>query len=713
MAKLRFFLSAAAACFAASTQAWAQQAQAPANDGAQTPPPSHAAAAAANDEVVVTGTHSDETRIDRHVYSVRNDPIAQTSSLSDILGRLPAITVAPSGQIRLLGTNPTIQIDGQTVPGATLTQVLRTMTGDQVDRIEVITNPSAQYSAQASGGIINIITRQTFGRGIGGSLLGSYDTTDSYVATLSPTWTRGPFSLATRLSYNRNLSFSDSTLTRDVFATSDVVNEIGHTDQHGDVRNGYFSLGYRPNNRVSANASVERTEFQGNALGMVSDTENGAPLFTRTSQQPGSFTSDRATAAYSWNGAHSGESLTFNATGSRFQSSFNQIATTFPASGPTALTAAPSLTDGRNASLKLDYQRPFGAQLLQAGAAYDLGYQDSTNTFTTLLGPPNPNDYQETLHGRQSTPAAYVTYQFPVGHLTFLPGLRFEDFEQDVNSSAAHAHISDPRLFPTLHVRRNLMPGLDLDASFTRRISHPSLGSIDPGLRFIDSTHAVGGNPNLRPSLTNAFEASLNYQKGTNSVGFVFYDRITDDTLAQSFEVTPGGVTIVRPINAGTNEQRGLRVSVQHPFGRNWRLSVATDLLDRSFDQLSNGVITHGDEFEYNGNATLEYRDVDQNRVGATQIQLTAQWSGPTHSFQSSFDQYSVVNLTWRRTLTDRVAALLTLNDIFDTVRARSTFRTDQLEERTLSHGVGNGNGGQRAQLTLTYQLGASQNAAH
>src|SRR5262249_35733995 len=151
----------------------------------------------------------------------------------------------------------TIQIDGQIVPGATLQQVLRTMTGDQIDRIEVITNPSAQDSAQASGGIINVVTRRTFSRGLGGAFVGSYDTSDSHIATLSPTWTRGPYSLAGRLIYNHSVGFTDSTLVRDAFSTSDEVTETAHADQHGDIRNLYFSLGYRPNNRVSANASLE------------------------------------------------------------------------------------------------------------------------------------------------------------------------------------------------------------------------------------------------------------------------------------------------------------------------------------------------------------------------------------------------------------------------------------------------------------------------
>jgi outer membrane receptor protein involved in Fe transport len=722
VSKLKLLVSAAAACCAASSTAWAGDAQTPANGTSQSPGGTQAAtgatatgaatgAATGGDEVVVTGQHSDETRIDRHVYSVRNDPIAQTSSANDILARLPAVTVAPSGQIRLLGSSPTIQIDGQTVPGATLTQILRTMTGDQIDRIEIITNPSAQYSAQASGGIINIVTRQTFGRGLGGALVGNYDTTNSYTATFGPTWTRGAFSLAGRVGYSRNLSRADTDITRDIFAASDIVRQIGETHQESQFSNEFISFGYRPNNRINALFSLEHSDGHGGARQSINASHAAGPLFTEEIRTPNDFSGDRAVAGYTWNGAHNGESLTFNATLQRFQNDFNQSTTTQPAAGPLTQFLSPAPFTGRSANLKLDYQRTFGRALLSAGAAFDFNRTDNTDAFITSIGPPNPNDFVETLHGVQSTPAAYVTYQFPVGHLTFLPGIRFEDFAQDVHSSPAHARLSDPRFLPTLHVRRNLLPGLDLDASYTRKISHPGISQFDPALRFQDATHASRGNPDLRPSLTNAFELALNYQSGARNLNFTFYDRITDDTIAQVFDLTPEGVTISHPVNAGANELRGMQASIAQPFGRNWRLTTTFNLLERSFDQFLAGGSARSSEFEYNGNATLEYRDVDQNRIGAQQIQIVAQWQGPQHNFQTVSDNFAVLGVTWRRTLTERVASQLQLFDVFDSGRFRNTFRNDQLEEKSITHIHGNG-GGRRLQLTLTYKLANPQAVA-
>src|SRR5262245_23102210 len=146
---------ASAAAMAVAAAAYAQQ-QPP-----SPPPPPPPAAAQEEDEInsdeIVVEATGDQVRIDRRTYTLRDDPAAQATNMFDVLGRVPSVSVAPSGAITLLGAaNVTVQINGQPVPGNNLEQILRGLTGADVERLEVITNPSAQYSAQASGGIINI-----------------------------------------------------------------------------------------------------------------------------------------------------------------------------------------------------------------------------------------------------------------------------------------------------------------------------------------------------------------------------------------------------------------------------------------------------------------------------------------------------------------------------------------------------------------------------
>ncbi|HRE44221.1 MAG TPA: TonB-dependent receptor plug domain-containing protein [Terricaulis sp.] len=184
--RLHWLLSASLALALTPSLALAQQ--------SDPPPAAEEAEAEADDgssmdEIVVLASPGDSVRIDRRTYTLRDDAAAQSTNMYDVLGRIPSVSVSPAGEVTLLGaSNVVIQIDGQPVPGANLEQVLRGLPGGSVERIEVITNPSAQYSAQASGGIINIITRNRFESGFNGSVQASLDSVGGYHLGVAPSW---------------------------------------------------------------------------------------------------------------------------------------------------------------------------------------------------------------------------------------------------------------------------------------------------------------------------------------------------------------------------------------------------------------------------------------------------------------------------------------------------------------------------------------------
>ena len=118
------------------------------------PPPAESAA----DVVEIVGRRAgDALKIDRRSYQVRQTPNSAQKDVYQLLRGVPAVTIAPDNRIQLLGTaGVTLQVDGRTVPP----DVLPSLHGRDIERIEIITNPSAQYSAQGSGGIVNILLRR-------------------------------------------------------------------------------------------------------------------------------------------------------------------------------------------------------------------------------------------------------------------------------------------------------------------------------------------------------------------------------------------------------------------------------------------------------------------------------------------------------------------------------------------------------------------------
>ena len=128
-----------------------------------------------------------QSSIDRQTYLVRDTPEARSATSLDILSRIPSVEVQADNSIRLVGAGiATVLIAGRRVTGDQAT-ILRALQGAQIERIEVMTNPGAQFPAQGTGGILNIITRRNFRSGLGGSATATGGRFDTYYLGLSPT----------------------------------------------------------------------------------------------------------------------------------------------------------------------------------------------------------------------------------------------------------------------------------------------------------------------------------------------------------------------------------------------------------------------------------------------------------------------------------------------------------------------------------------------
>src|SRR5204863_4592541 len=165
------------------------------------PPAAEAPSRPGQDDIVVTAP-TQQSSIDRQTYIVRDTPEARTTTTTDILGRIPSVEVQADGNVRLVGAGQaTILIDGRRVQDPT-TQ-LRNMTGNQIERIEVLTNPGAQFPAQGTGGIVNIITRRNTQNGLGGSATASVGTYGNYDLRASPTYGAGNWTFTGNVGHGR------------------------------------------------------------------------------------------------------------------------------------------------------------------------------------------------------------------------------------------------------------------------------------------------------------------------------------------------------------------------------------------------------------------------------------------------------------------------------------------------------------------------------
>ncbi len=695
--RLARLLSASVAVFAATGVAHAQQAPTP------EPAPAQSADEDDSDDIIVLANSGDQVRIDRRTYTLRDDPVAHSTDMFDILGRIPSVSVAPSGEITLLGASGvTIQINGQEVPGGSLEQILRGLSGGGVERIEVITNPSAQYSAQASGGIINIITRQRHDAGANGSVTVGVNSAGGYLVNLGPSWARGPWSVSFWAGLNHNESEREYFRTRQDNPSGLITTDTGDIERAFDAAYGWLQIGYKPDTENTFNISANLAGGGPDLLQPIVRENSLGPVLDQVTQTAGAFDYRAISFDYQHDGDRPREQITFNLAFDQNGNDNDQDISQVPDGGALSRFATHTASDTDSLSSKLDYQTPLGEHnFLSVGAAFDSEQYDVDNSLETLIGTPGVVDYATSLDASDQTLAAYGTYQIDAGDWTILPGLRVEHYRREVIGAGGESDNSDVRVFPTVHMRRELTDDLNLDLSYSSRISRPALRDLDPTVRFIDATHATGGNPNLQPTTTDAFEANLTWEGHGRTFSVTLFDRISDD-ITSPFTQQIGPVTFYTQANAGSSDQRGLQLIWRSRLGERWRYSLSGSALSNEFDTLVGGNPTRSSELEYSGNVQLEYRDPQQERVGANNFTVDVRFNGPTHSLQGETEGTTQTNLTWRRRLTPKAFGVLILQDVFSSADSISTVTTGSFAERTETQSQG-----VRLRLALTYQWGA------
>lgn len=692
------FILAPMLMLAAAGDAGAQQAPPP-----PTPLTPAEAEAESGDEIIVSARRGDQVRIDRREYAVRDDPAAQATDAFDILGRIPSVSVSPSGEIRLLGgEGVTVQLNGQAIRGGNVEQVLRSLTGNDIERIEVTTNPPASQSASSSAGIINIVTRNRFMRGFAGRLQAQVNTLGSTQATLSPSWSQDALAISGRLYHNVNRGDQGVVRRIENFATGAVVDESGGGDYDNEQNSANLQFVYRlaPQRRISlaldhvlGDYSAEQTIAQRRSPGSAS--LQSAPNASDTN-------SDSAFLTFRDTGQNQSV-LEFTSYFETSDRSNERLSTITPDGGATTQYRVADGVADATFNARLDYERPLGgARLLEVGGSFDQSEQEVYNLRQSLTGA-SPDDYDTVLTGILQTSAAFVAYQFGAGDWILRPGLRAESDRREVNSDGGETDSGETRLFPSVHMRRDLSDRVVLDLSYSSRIQRPDLIQLDPTVRITaDGLRGDAGNPNLRPTTTNAYEANITYQGSGATYSLTLFDRLSQDIVSPFTELTPSGALLTRPVNTGESEQRGLQTILRGPIGDRWRYSLSANFLSRDFEVLSGAGRSRRSQFEYSGNAQIEWRDPRQNEPGADQIQFSLQFQGPRATLQGETKEFFLANLSWRRRITERLSSTVRWADVFDSNTTVTRIRSGDAFEYLENRGVP-----PRIFFSLDYQFGS------
>ncbi|GAB2782776.1 outer membrane receptor protein involved in Fe transport [Hymenobacter luteus] len=545
-------------------------------------------------EVRVEGQRSlVEEKVDRTVYNAEKDETTRGGDATDVLKRVPNLSVDLDGNVSLRGSqNIRVLINNRpsTISANSIADALKQIPADQIKTVEVITSPSAKYDAEGSGGIINIVTKQNNLQGFTLDLRSSAGLRGSDLG-LNASYRVGKmgFSLSGggRGQYNVPGSFRNEQTTYGIQG-NDIAGRqlLSRTVQAADTRQqnvfGRYSLGwdYDINKYNFLSASVQLglrngTSYQDDlatnttfyiypvvpfypVTPVTSSTESSSSL-RDVKVLDNSNTLD-ATLNYTRTFETPQRELSLLAQYSRNTRTNNFTNTTQEGQG--AGDYRRNLNDSYNeeVTLQLDYQTPLSkTQLVEFGAKdimrrvnsdYTTFLNGQRQTGTTLS---NVFDYN------QNVAAAYASYTLGfLKNYTLKAGARYEytTITADFRTDNAPSIPSYGVLVPSVNVSRKLANGNVLKAAYNRRIQRPSLQFLNPNEQSGNPLLYTVGNPELEPEKTNNFELGYNTFIKQTSLSFSVFARNTDGSI-QPVRTQDGARIRTSYANIGTENAYG------------------------------------------------------------------------------------------------------------------------------------------------------------
>lgn len=660
-------------------------------------------AAPAQGEVLVVAERGPQQSIDRKSYAIRQGPAAEVSNGLDVMQNLPSVSVDAAGRIELLGNaNVKILIDGRPVPDA-LT-ILRGLSAAQIARVEVITNPSAQFPSDGTGGIINIITRRSARDGLGGTLAAGVDSRGAITGRAGPTWTKDKWTLSNNIGRFAFYQPQSSEVRRQQLAgTPDGVSNRNEDSSSDFAGRGYFMRSqaiYRPAERRSLSAAFFANTFTGDQdlVNRVTPGVGGlgfVPLEQRADMRQ-RFTAGNLSVDYRADGTQPNQNLVIAASASTFTVNGNsRYRETSDAGAVADLLTGTQIRD-RSATLKADYNTPLGERRLAVGGQLDWRQRDFFDFAQGGALTGAPRNRASSFGGSYTEAAAYVTYQTALGGWKLLPGLRVQARDYSLDAGGGPSQVQP---FPSLHVERKLSQRFTGVLSYSRRVAWPDIADLTPLVRQMSPTFAMTGNPALDPETTDAIEGRISYGGKVHSFDLTLYNRITRDTFDRRITQSGDGLLLSRPINAGKRLDQGLEAAFRGRVAPGLRYTLTGNLtaVSRQVEALAE----RRRDAQYRGKLQLDYTSGKAGDPGYDQVTLNLRYEGPVQNFQTRRSSYMDGDLAWTHRFTPRLSSVLNVTALLGSYKIRTDLRTPFLLERRIDR-----NTGTTVRFTLTYQLG-------
>ncbi|MBT30393.1 MAG: TonB-dependent receptor [Thalassobius sp.] len=528
------------------------------------------------EELVVQGERSTtEFELDKKVFNVGKDLSSAGGSAFDVLNNVPSVNVNIEGQISLRGsTGVQILINGKpSVLTSEQGNALGTITADMIEKIEVITNPSAKYDAEGTSGIINIVIKKEERKGTNGSFSINTGAPHNHSFGLSLNQRTEKLNLFTQLGAGyRELPNETENINRDLINNTTVLSN-GKEYRNEQFYNFTLGTDYYFNQRnvltISGNFAYE-VEDQPSKTYFSSLDENNQVVSEWYREESTSATNPKwqYEAQYKRDFKDNEDHvLLFSAMGSHFgkdqSSEFNNTTTVGETVDGNQQTAT-NFQETEN-TFKLDYTKPFSEKFtLESGGQYVLNDVSNDYSVSNLEDGEWVEDENLTniFEYDQDVLALYGTGAYEGDKWGLKLGLRveFTDLNTVLKNTGETNNQNYENLFPSAHTSYKLTENFSVQAGYSRRILRPRLWDLNPFFNIRNNFSIRTGNPNLQPEFTDSYEIAAMHTLEEISWNFGIYHRYTTNVV-ENISTSENNVNISKPYNIGTNKATGVEVN--------------------------------------------------------------------------------------------------------------------------------------------------------
>lgn len=536
------------------------------------------------DEVEIVAEKSQmELKLDKRIFNVGKDLSNAGSNAADILNNIPSVAVDVEGNISLRGSqNVRVLIDGKpsTITGTSTSDVLRQFQGNMIERVEVITNPSARYDAEGEVGIINIVLKKDERQGFNGSIEAVAGIPDNYRLSMNLNFRKKYYNLFTSYGTGYNKSpgggetfqrFNNgdtayifestnertrSSLNQNVrFGSDFFLNEKNTITVAGFYR---YSDELNKSNYEFLDLTTSRELLQ-KVVRNDEENETGESLeasinYTRTFSKK----DQKLTADLQWSESDDLEKSDIDETNFLYNS--------------TLLQKSRNVEANRTYLAQSDYVHPIGENAqLEAGTritlreinnSFKVEQQDSAGNFQIL------NDFFNDFQYTEDIYAVYMMFGNEINRFSYQLGLRYEysDIGTELKLTDEKQSWKYGNFFPSAFVSYELENKNTYQLSYSRRINRPGFRYLLPFQNFSNQRNLWRGNSNLQPEFTDSYELGyLNYFKSGSLFSSVYY-RYRTGVIDRITIVDDQGFTQRFPVNLSTENNIGLEFNGNYKF---------------------------------------------------------------------------------------------------------------------------------------------------